>query len=187
MINANGVEGKDIWGKRAPWVDYSATIDGEKIGLAIFQGANAYLRRAMEPYLNAIGSTPKIIFLPIIFLAVVLGLVSTLLQKYLTDQAKMIRTIVGDIRIMGRNTQGVRLVNLVYRHLATEGERRFIRQQVGQLFKQVGASVPGADKEYHDVADRLLRGEKMDSVEADLRAKSEQQIAQDKKSNTTKD
>jgi DNA gyrase subunit A len=29
-----------------------------------------------------------------------------------TDQAKMIRTTVGDIRIMGRNTQGVTLFNV---------------------------------------------------------------------------
>lgn len=36
MINSNGVEGKAIWGKRASWVDYSAMVDGEKIGVAIF-------------------------------------------------------------------------------------------------------------------------------------------------------
>lgn len=36
MINSNGVEGKPIWGKRASWVDYSATVDGEKIGVAMF-------------------------------------------------------------------------------------------------------------------------------------------------------
>ena len=34
-----------------------------------------------------------------------------------TNQAKMIRTVVGDIRIMGRNTQGVTLFNVA------EGER----------------------------------------------------------------
>lgn len=36
MINSNGVEGKAVWGKRASWVDYSATVDGEKIGIAMF-------------------------------------------------------------------------------------------------------------------------------------------------------
>lgn len=36
MINSNGVEGKAIWGKRASWVDYSAMVDGEKIGIAMF-------------------------------------------------------------------------------------------------------------------------------------------------------
>lgn len=38
------------------------------IALGIAMGANPFLRRAIEPYLNAIGSTPKIIFLPILFL-----------------------------------------------------------------------------------------------------------------------
>lgn len=36
MVNSNGVEGKAIWGKRASWVDYSAMVDGEKIGIAMF-------------------------------------------------------------------------------------------------------------------------------------------------------
>ncbi|MCZ2153361.1 MAG: PmoA family protein [Bryobacterales bacterium] len=36
MVNSNGVEGKDVWGKRASWVDYDAVVDGEKIGVAIF-------------------------------------------------------------------------------------------------------------------------------------------------------
>ena len=31
-------------------------------------GTSPLLRGALEPYLNAIGSTPKIIFLPILFL-----------------------------------------------------------------------------------------------------------------------
>ena len=53
-------------------------------------------------------------------------------------------------------------------------------REVGQMFKQVGESVPGADREYHEAADRLLRGDSMDSVEADLRAKSEQQVNQDR-------
>lgn len=37
MVNANGVEGKEIWGKRAPWVDYSAVVDGEKLGIAMLE------------------------------------------------------------------------------------------------------------------------------------------------------
>lgn len=37
MISAEGKEGeKNIWGKRSPWVDYCGTIDGEKLGIAIF-------------------------------------------------------------------------------------------------------------------------------------------------------
>ncbi len=38
------------------------------LALGISMGLNALLRKALEPYLNAIGSTPKIIFLPILFL-----------------------------------------------------------------------------------------------------------------------
>jgi hypothetical protein len=37
MVNADGKEGmKDIWGKRSNWVDYAGTIDGEQLGVAIF-------------------------------------------------------------------------------------------------------------------------------------------------------
>lgn len=36
MLNANGGEGeKQIWGKRANWVDYSGTVSGEPVGIAI--------------------------------------------------------------------------------------------------------------------------------------------------------
>lgn len=37
MLNSEGKVGeKDIWGKRANWVDYSANVDGESLGIAIF-------------------------------------------------------------------------------------------------------------------------------------------------------
>lgn len=35
-VNSEGIEGKDIWGKRAAWVDYWAPIDGKTVGIAIF-------------------------------------------------------------------------------------------------------------------------------------------------------
>ena len=35
-INSEGVQGGDIWGKRAKWVDYWAPIDGQTVGIAIF-------------------------------------------------------------------------------------------------------------------------------------------------------
>ncbi len=35
-LNSEGVQGRDIWGKRAKWVDYSAEIDGKVLGVAIF-------------------------------------------------------------------------------------------------------------------------------------------------------
>jgi len=37
MLNSNGAVGeKEIWGKRADWVDYSGEVAGEKLGIAIF-------------------------------------------------------------------------------------------------------------------------------------------------------
>ena len=37
MLNSEGAVGeKAIWGKRANWVDYSGTVTGEKLGIAIF-------------------------------------------------------------------------------------------------------------------------------------------------------
>lgn len=37
MKNAGGAtKEKDVWGKRSPWVDYSGTLDGESLGIAIF-------------------------------------------------------------------------------------------------------------------------------------------------------
>lgn len=37
MRNAEGATTeKQVWGKRSPWVDYSGEIDGEKLGIAIF-------------------------------------------------------------------------------------------------------------------------------------------------------
>ncbi len=35
-INSEGVSGEGIWGKRAKWVDYSATVDGKAVGVSIF-------------------------------------------------------------------------------------------------------------------------------------------------------
>jgi hypothetical protein len=37
MVNSEGKVGVDeIWGKRANWVDYSGEVDGESLGIAIF-------------------------------------------------------------------------------------------------------------------------------------------------------
>jgi methane monooxygenase PmoA-like len=35
-VNSEGVEGKEMWGKRAKWVDYWAPIDNHTVGIAIF-------------------------------------------------------------------------------------------------------------------------------------------------------
>lgn len=37
MVNAEGARGMDrVWGKRSNWVDYSGMVDGEKLGVAMF-------------------------------------------------------------------------------------------------------------------------------------------------------
>ena len=37
MLNSEGAQGdKQIWGKRANWVDYSGTVEGETLGMAVF-------------------------------------------------------------------------------------------------------------------------------------------------------
>jgi hypothetical protein len=37
MVNAEGKETeKNVWGKRSPWVDYSGAVDGQTVGVAIF-------------------------------------------------------------------------------------------------------------------------------------------------------
>jgi hypothetical protein len=37
LVNAEGKQGMAaIWGKRSAWVDYSGTLDGEQLGVAIF-------------------------------------------------------------------------------------------------------------------------------------------------------
>ena len=61
-------------------------IVGASIALAlgISMGLNPLLRKAMEPYLNAIGSTPKIIFLPILFLIFGTGIESKMAKGALS-------------------------------------------------------------------------------------------------------
>lgn len=37
MVNAEGLEGeRQVWGKRSAWVDYFGEVEGEKLGVAIF-------------------------------------------------------------------------------------------------------------------------------------------------------
>jgi len=61
-------------------------VAGSGLGVAagIAFGANPFLRRACEPYLNALGATPKIIFLPIIFLVFGVGIESKMAKGALS-------------------------------------------------------------------------------------------------------
>ena len=54
------------------------------IFLGIWMGTNELFRKALEPYLNAIGSTPKIIFLPILFLMFGTGIESKMAKGSLS-------------------------------------------------------------------------------------------------------
>ena len=43
MVNSLGAQGeKEIWGKRADWVDYDGTVDGERVGVAIFDDPHSF-------------------------------------------------------------------------------------------------------------------------------------------------
>jgi hypothetical protein len=43
MVDSEGREGmKAIWGKRANWVDYTAEVDGERLGVAIFDHPSSF-------------------------------------------------------------------------------------------------------------------------------------------------
>lgn len=71
-------------------ITFAEHIVGFVVGsiLAIFvgisMGTNPLLRKALEPYLNAIGSTPKIIFLPILFLMFGTGIESKMAKGALS-------------------------------------------------------------------------------------------------------
>lgn len=54
------------------------------IAVGIALGANPFLRKAVEPYINGIGSTPKIIFLPILFLMFGTGIESKMAKGALS-------------------------------------------------------------------------------------------------------
>lgn len=54
------------------------------ISLGIWMGSSKMLRGALEPYLNAIGSTPKIVFLPILFLMFGTGIESKMAKGALS-------------------------------------------------------------------------------------------------------
>jgi len=64
------------------------------IALGIAMGVNPLLRKSLEPYLNAIGSTPKIIFLPILFLMFGTGIESKMAKGALSAFFPVVFTTV---------------------------------------------------------------------------------------------
>ena len=71
--------------------------------LGIWMGTSRLLRGALEPYLNAIGSTPKIIFLPILFLMFGTGIESKMAKGSLSAFFPVVFT----------TTLGMQLINPV--------------------------------------------------------------------------
>lgn len=43
LLNSEGASGeKSVWGKRAPWADYSGEVEGERLGIAIFDHPTSF-------------------------------------------------------------------------------------------------------------------------------------------------
>lgn len=43
MVNSNGAHGeRGVWGKRANWVDYDGAVNGEEVGVAIFDSPQSF-------------------------------------------------------------------------------------------------------------------------------------------------
>jgi ABC-type nitrate/sulfonate/bicarbonate transport system permease component len=72
------------------WVTFAEVAVGFVIGAmlgnaaGILLGTHPFLRAACEPYINAIGSTPKVIFLPILFLVFGIGIESKMAKGALS-------------------------------------------------------------------------------------------------------
>ena len=42
IVNAEGVEDKDAWGKASPWVDYTGPVEGKTVGVAILNHPSSF-------------------------------------------------------------------------------------------------------------------------------------------------
>lgn len=42
IVTSTGITDKDAWSKRAPWVDYSGPVDGETLGVAMFNHPTSF-------------------------------------------------------------------------------------------------------------------------------------------------
>jgi ABC-type nitrate/sulfonate/bicarbonate transport system permease component len=69
------------------WTTVYTSVSGFALGsvlaiaMGLWLGSNEFMRRAFEPYIVAIAGTPKIIFLPIIFLVFGLGVESKIVKS----------------------------------------------------------------------------------------------------------
>ena len=51
--NSEGVEGKNIWGKRADWVHYYGTIEGKQVGIAFFSHPSNLTKKGEKSWWHA--------------------------------------------------------------------------------------------------------------------------------------
>ena len=51
--NSEGIDGKNIWGKRADWVHYFGTIEGEKAGIAFFSHPSNLTKKGEKSWWHA--------------------------------------------------------------------------------------------------------------------------------------
>jgi ABC-type nitrate/sulfonate/bicarbonate transport system permease component len=98
-------------------------VSGSALAIAagIALGSSPYIRRACEPYLNALGSTPKIIFLPILFLVFGTGIESKMAKGALSAFFPVIfATILGMLLINEVHLRVGRSFNISWRHMITK-------------------------------------------------------------------
>jgi NitT/TauT family transport system permease protein len=84
------------------FASFSGFIAGSliAISLGILLGISPYLRKMIEPFVTALGSTPKIIFLPILFLVFGLGIESKIAKSALsTFFPVVLSTVSGFVQI----------------------------------------------------------------------------------------
>lgn len=91
------------------------------IAAGIALGSNPFLRKACEPYLNALGSTPKIIFLPILFLVFGTGIESKMAKGALSAFFPVIfATVLGMLLINPVHIRVGRSFNVARRYMVTK-------------------------------------------------------------------
>jgi ABC-type nitrate/sulfonate/bicarbonate transport system permease component len=111
------------------WITFAEVsvgfVAGSFIGVAlgILFGARRFLGRAVDPYVNAIGSTPKIVFLPILFLMFGVGIESKMAKGALS----------AFFPVVVSTTAGMRSINLVF--LRVGRSFRLTRwQMIGKIY-----------------------------------------------------
>jgi ABC-type nitrate/sulfonate/bicarbonate transport system permease component len=123
------------------WADLGVTLEEHIVGFTagsalaiaagIVLGANSFVRRAVSPYLNALGSTPKIVFLPILFLLFGTGIQSKMANGALSAFFPVIfATMLGMVLVNPVHLRVGRSFNISRRQLIT---KIYIPSMIGPL------------------------------------------------------